>query len=169
MAISGHVEGLDTVLKNLNKEISKLKGNVQKGLTLAMTFIKGQSMDKTPVDVGNLRASHYLVTGDGHVSDEAKGFKTKYPKKSGKKITASQVASAAKVASEHQSHVSEAKANATSKRAPFAEIGCTAFYAVYVHEDLEARHITGGAKFLERSIHENQGKILDTVKRFAKL
>jgi hypothetical protein len=167
-----HVEGLDNILKNLNKELSKLKGNVQKGLTLAMTVIKGKSMSKTPVDVGNLRASHYLVTGDGKV-DTSANFN-------------SSTSSGAKVAAEHQGHISESKSNAARKQTPFAEIGCTAFYAVYVHENVEMkwkglpRHKPhkgfywdpqgeATAKFLEKAISEGQGQILTTVKRFAKL
>lgn len=149
------VSGLDEIISNLNKKISKLKGNVQKGLTLAMLEIKGKSMDKTPVDVGNLRSSHYLVSGDGTKNTQS-NFR---PDKKGSN----------KVAQEHLGHVNEAASNARSQNRPFAEIGCTAFYAVDVHEDLEARHTTGGCKFLERAITEGQGKILSTVKRFAKL
>lgn len=154
---SNHIDGLDKILKNLNDEIVKLKGNVQKGLTLAMLEIKGKSMDKTPVDVGNLRGSHYLVSGDGTKSAESS---LKSDKKGGTRVV-----------DEHSGHIAEAgvRARKEGNRGPFAEIGCTAFYAEVVHEDLEARHVTGGAKFLERAIRESQSRILPTIKRFAKL
>lgn len=171
---SAHVEGLDKVLANLNKEIAKLKGNVQKGLTLAMLEIKGRSMEKTPVDVGNLRASHYLVSGMGGGEAPASGgFNTAEP-------------GGARVASEHPGHVAEALAHARRKQSPFAEIGCTAFYAVYVHENVEMKwrgkprkkphkglywdpQGEATAKFLEIAIREGVNKILSTIKRFAKL
>ena len=45
----------------------------------------------------------------------------------------------------------------------------TASYAVYVHEDLEARHSPGQeAKFLEKPIRENTDKILKIVLNTAK-
>jgi hypothetical protein len=158
MASSVHVKGLDEVLANLNREIASIKGDVQKGLSLGMLMIKADSMKGTPVDVGNLRGSHYLVTGDGKSEDVKGKFKT--PKKGSSK-------SAEKVASDHPKHVAESQAKARTQGVPFAEIGCTAFYAVYVHEN-PARHTVGHAKFLEVAIREGASKLLDTIKRFAK-
>ncbi len=152
---TAEVSGLDEIIKNLNREVKKIEGNVQKGLTLAGLVVKGESMKNTPVDVGNLRASHYLVSGDGTRNEEA----NLRPDRSGN----------SRVADEHSGHVQEALANARSKNRPFVEIGLTAFYAEFVHEDLEARHTTGGAKYLERAFHENKKRFLDTVRRMAKV
>lgn len=49
------------------------------------------------------------------------------------------------------------------------EIGTTAEYAIYVHEDLEAFHPTGEAKFLENAISENEETILRLIYDQAKL
>ena len=155
MAAKVKVSGLDTIIKNLNKEVAKIEGNVQKGLTIAGLFIKGRSMDKTPVDVGNLWASHYLVSGDGTKSEET-GFR---PDRSGSN----------RVADEHSGHIQEALVRMRTKNKPFIEIGLTAFYAEHVHEDLEARHPTGECKFLEKAITQNYKKTVDTIKRFAKV
>ena len=38
-------------------------------------------------------------------------------------------------------------------------------YAVYVHENLEAQHHVGEAKFLEHAIQETSGKIINYLKR----
>jgi hypothetical protein len=38
-------------------------------------------------------------------------------------------------------------------------IGYSAPYAIYVHEDLEARHITGQAKFIEKVVREKGGEL----------
>lgn len=165
------VQGLDTIIANLNKEIKSIEGDIQKGLTLGMMLVKGDSMSGTPVDTGNLRGSHYLVSGNGSVSDEGKKFitvdKKGKPNKSGEKV-----------ASEHPGHVSKAKSNALSKRKPFCEIGCTAFYAEAVHEDMEASHVkehkTGGtfqsghAKFLQIALADNRDRVLALVKKYAR-
>lgn len=149
------LQGIDTVLKNLSKEIGKIEGDVQKGLTLGMLKTKGDSMKMTPVDTGNLRASHYLVSGSGAVNQELVGWDVSD-------------AGGKRVADEHDRHVQESKARAVSQRKPFAEIGCTAFYAEKVHEDLEARHVSGNAKFMELAIRDNVDLIIGAVRRFAR-
>lgn len=47
------------------------------------------------------------------------------------------------------------------------EIGYTANYAIYVHENLEARHTVGQAKFLESALRDNEAKIVDIVQQKA--
>jgi hypothetical protein len=168
------MKGLDQILKNLNKQIRSIDGDIYKGLILGMMRVKADSMSNTPVDTGNLKGSHYLVFGNGNV-EQATSFNTS--DKSG-----------AKVASQHAGHVSDSLSNAKAKKAPFAEVGCTAFYAEIVHEDLEASHVKelytkpksfrgpvqpsfgniGGAKFMEKAIRKNEGMILSLIKRFAK-
>lgn len=146
---------LDAVLKRLNREIGKIEGDVQKGLSLGMAEIKGDSMENTPVDTGNLKGSHYLVSGKGGTNELGGGnFNTRD-------------ASGARVAAEHQGHVSEAKSRVDGKRYPFCEIGCTAHYAEVVHENLEAHHPSGKAKFMEDAIRAKQKKLVDVIKRFA--
>lgn len=172
----GDVKGLDAVIQKLNKEIKTIKGDVQKGLTLWGMTVKAQSMKNTPVDTGNLKGSHYVVSGDGRDDAGGMGFSKSDP--SGKRV-----------AQEHAGHVSEAAQNVRSKKTPVLEIGCTAFYAVYVHEDMEASHIKklyrkgekkknfvgpvlmgaiGKAKFLEDAIKQNSAKLIPTITRFAK-
>ena len=55
---------------------------------------------------------------------------------------------------------------------PIAEIGCTAEYAIYVHENLEANHPHGKAKYLEdpmnRQVVGIAGRIADKVERATK-
>lgn len=153
MAVT-EVKGLDTVLKNLNKQIKSIEGDIGKGLILGMSLTKADSMKNTPVDTGNLKGSHYLVFNTGEVQQDT-SFNTKT--KSGQKV-----------ASQHAGHVSESMSDIKSKRGPTAEIGCTAFYAEAVHENLEASHITGEAKFMEKAIRKNTNQILALIKRYAK-
>jgi len=160
-------KGLEEILSNLNKEISKIEGDIQKGLTLGMQLIKAESMKNTPVDTGNLKASHYLVSGDGTSDVGGQGFTSESD--SGKKVV-----------EEHPGKIQEAKARINNKSGPFVELGCTAFYAEYVHEDLQASHLKAGpkggpsivtsgkAKFMEDAIKNGQKQLLETIKRYAK-
>ena len=53
------------VLKNLNKEIIKIKGRTKKGITKALTEIMALSKERTPVDTGQLRRNTYIETRAG--------------------------------------------------------------------------------------------------------
>lgn len=46
-------------------------------------------------------------------------------------------------------------------------IGYGAEYAAAVHEDMEARHTVGQAKYLEQAVRQNERAIVDIVRRFA--
>jgi len=50
---------IDKVLKNLAKEIKKIKGRNISGLGAAALFVKGESQKNTPVDTGHLKNSAY--------------------------------------------------------------------------------------------------------------
>ena len=44
-------------------------------------------------------------------------------------------------------------------------IGYTQYYSVFVHEDLEAAHIVGEAKFLERAVIAKKKEALAIIAR----
>jgi hypothetical protein len=48
---------------------------------------------------------------------------------------------------------------------PKLEIGYTADYAIYVHENLQARHPIGQAKFLEQPMREHKKEIMRIVRQ----
>lgn len=48
-------------------------------------------------------------------------------------------------------------------------VGYSAAYAVYVHEDLEARHSIGQAKFLESALRDNREAIRKILEMRAKV
>lgn len=64
-------------------------------------------------------------------------------------------------------------ADAQAGALPRVVVGYTAAYAVYVHEDLEARHPVGQAKFLEQPMRQLapvlSQMIADALKRGVKL
>ena len=47
--------------------------------------------------------------------------------------------------------------------------GNTAAYAIFVHEDMEANHANGQAKFLESALRDNQRNILEIIRRRARV
>lgn len=48
-------------------------------------------------------------------------------------------------------------------------VGFNAAYAIFVHENLEARHPTGQAKFLESALRDNRDAILRIIQARAKV
>lgn len=78
------------------------------------------------------------------------------------------------------------RASAYTRKSPtnpnVIEVGFTAAYAVFVHEDMEQTlkgqprpsglgtyWNPGGPKFLERSLDENRGRVLDEIRRRARI
>lgn len=62
MARGGKLEGLAGVVNALNREIQKVEGRTERGIYLAAEMIRGESIDLTPVDLGDLRASAKVVS-----------------------------------------------------------------------------------------------------------
>jgi hypothetical protein len=62
MARGGKVTGLDEVMENLTKETKRIVGATESGVTKAALLLRKESMKKTPVKFGNLRASHAVVS-----------------------------------------------------------------------------------------------------------
>lgn len=52
-------EGMSAVLNNLNRQISRVKGNRMAGLMAAGLLVQRRSQQKVPVQYGKLRASAY--------------------------------------------------------------------------------------------------------------
>ena len=69
--VTGDVEAL----KNLNREIRSIKGDISKGLKAAVTYIQGKAVEITPAKTGVLRGSAF-----NDVSDQSArvGYTAKY-------------------------------------------------------------------------------------------
>lgn len=153
--------GLDTVLKNLNKEIAGIRNRSLKGLIRAQIVVR-RDMDKTPpkipVDTGNLRSSYFTVTSKG--TTEAGDS----PKFSGEEVS--------KLQAGHAAVMNEQQGSIVGKLDPTLIMGFTAYYAMYVHEMVEAEHFTrsgSGAKFMEAALKRNKDKILEIIAKEAKI
>ncbi len=59
MAIGRGLSGLDTVLRNLNREIERIERRSRAGMYRAVNIVGGQAKVYTPVDTSNLINSQY--------------------------------------------------------------------------------------------------------------
>lgn len=58
------MEGTAKALGKLNSHVRKIDGLTRAGMAAAAAIIKAESMKKTPVEFGNLKASHYIVEAE---------------------------------------------------------------------------------------------------------
>lgn len=151
------LEGIDTVMNNLSKEIQRIDGVSLKGLIRSSVIVR-RAMDKEepkiPVDTGNLRSSQFTVTSAGQTTFKGGGFK-------GKKSSGMQ--------SDHDRVISEENANIKGQ-VPIVAVGFTANYAAEVHEDMEKKRLRPGSgpKFLESKLLSKKGEILAMIAKEAK-
>jgi len=185
------VRGLENVMRNLNTKINQIEGRTLKGLIRGVAQIR-RDMDKTqpliPVDIGNLRASFFVVTSEGGVTQ---GATPKFKVSRGNRKFKGDMA---RLQSVHSSTVSEmqSKVKALGSKGPFVAFGFGAYYAIYVHEmtgvsGISSRALSSigavskrgqsetgwtrpgsGPKFLENAIDRNTAFVLYTVAKEAK-
>jgi len=162
-------QGIDTVIKNLNKKIKEIEGASQKGLTRAALKVRRRAQKKAPIDTGNLKASAYTISGSGKAAaGGSPSFKDD---------------DALTMQEQHDSTLSEALGRAMKEEGPYAEVGFSAVYAWAVHENPRAGQ-TGGVspsgrpyksyaekgeyKFLEKAFVESEKEILDIIQKEAR-
>lgn len=154
--------GLDKIMRNLNKEIRKIEGKTQQGLTAAALLVKARALPKTPIDTGNLRASCYVASGTGSFASRAlsgalSGALKKEMTRQGYSYTGGEAPQLV-------------EATGVKKDQPWAVIGYTASYAIYVHEIDKAYRAPGTSwKFLEQAVIESEKDILKIIKRTARI
>ena len=166
MAINStiRVSGMDKVLTNLNKEVRNIKFKTKKGLISAGFFVQGESQRRTPRALGNLISSAFTVWDGGQRTTPK--FKDDPDKK----------AVAGRMAKDHVAVLAEEKSKLAGRMV--VEVGNSAYYALYVHEDMQASHTKvdkkgksfqqGQAKFLQAALEENFGAILNIIKGVVK-
>jgi len=166
------VEGLEQVIVNLNRELEGIKSRSVKGLVLSAAMIRRETETVpplTPVDLGNLRASWFVVSASVRAGGGNKSFK-------GKKASEMEL--------DHTSTLEEAQAivrAGSGKDRQFVILGYSARYGIYVHENL-GMHDPGnpywknkkwrpgsGPKWLQQAIDRNRGRILQIVRDNAKI
>lgn len=163
MALEVTITGVEKVTQNLNKEIEKIIGNSKAGLISVGFLIKAASMRKAPVDLGNLRASHYVVW-------QAKSLKGDKPTQKG---TSGNFASTGdnktdrRLVLDHPTRIVQGR-SAVGKLG--VQVGVSAYYAIYVHENSRGANFTvGQSKFLEAAVAEVTPQALSIIKQKARL
>jgi len=144
--------GTEKVMRNLNREIKKIKGRTTAGLIEASIVIR-RDMDKRPplipVDLGNLRASWFTTIG--RANPEAGGnFKGE---------------DSGKMTSDHSRVLTSAAGKAKANPHPILIMGFSAGYSVPVHEVdwKEGKRPGSGPKFFESAIKRNHNTVLKII------
>ena len=125
------IEGFDKVIANLNKEIMAIENRTMRGLILGAALIRRETEHgtvKTPVDLGNLRASWFVVTANSvPVGKGVANF-------NGPQLT--------KLCVAHITTIQESQAllKAGGKKLKAIICGYSAPYATWVHENVDAGH-----------------------------
>ena len=173
-----HVKGFETVMANLNLEIKKIEGASLKGLIEASVVIRRDTEKvptKTPVDLGNLRASWFVVTTTGKQADDQwnTGFRNAIggtrQRNAGKTS-----ATAARMVSDRQNAIAEMTAKAKSfANTQMLIMGYSANYAIYVHENMASnikwKRPGSGPKWFQEAVFKNSNKILGIIKKNAQI
>jgi hypothetical protein len=158
MADNPSLKGLDKVMQNLNKEIQKIANQTPAGLITASIIIQRateKESPKTPVDTSNLRGSFFRVV-TGFPTDNKGRFQGK---------------DAGTLSAEYASAITQFKSDVEARRFPTLILGFSANYAIWVHENMEAKFQRPGAgpKFLEEAVNNNKGLILNAIRDNVKI
>lgn len=159
MARLFRVTGVKTVIANLNREILKIKGRSMAGLVRGVIVIR-RDMDRTPplipIDLGNLRASWFVVTGVGKGTTKSAKFKGEQ---------------AGTLGADHSKVISHVSKKVKGRE--FVGFGFSAFYSGVVHEVVSpAKNWSrsgSGPKFLESSINRNKVAVLAVIREQARI
>lgn len=142
MADSADVKGFDEVIKNLNIEILAIKNRTTAGLIKGAALVRNETETgeaRTPVDLGNLRASWFVVT--------AKSVPV------GRGVARFNGPEISRLLTDHVGAIQESQGivKAGGKENIFIIAGYSAHYAVYVHEMV-------GANFKRKGRGKSKGK-----------
>jgi hypothetical protein len=160
------IRGFDEMIKELNRELERIPGATIQGLIKGARLIRETTETVpplTPVDLGNLRASWYVVTSQNVIRvGKSPAFKQGVNSHGyeDKELVN-------KLREGHGHELASAKTLAgQSKFKPSIVIGYSAFYAGFVHENLEATEWTrsgSGPKWFQSAVYANLSKIINIV------
>ncbi len=153
------LKGVDKVMKNLNREIRKIKNKSMKGLIKSAILILNDT-EKTPplvpVDLSNLRASRFIVTTTG-AKDQTGSTNFKGE-------------NAGKMNSDHNSVLNKEKNKVAGKFA--VAFGFSANYAGHVEKDRGKKNWKrpgSGPEFFESSIKRNKPLVVRMIEKENKI
>lgn len=134
------IERVDRVIAEFHRRVGNAELYTLRGLIKVATLIHNETLRgdvHTPIDLGNLRHSWFVVTSRGGLH-------------AGKSVSSFSGPKAAEYAAGHSALVAEMKQRTEHLQAqyngPFVIIGYSANYAMYVHEMLGANFNQGKRK-----------------------
>ena len=151
------LKGLSDVLRNLNKETRNIQRGLVAGLTESALVIKRVSVPYTPIQLGNLRGSAFILVSGGSSDNSSPSFVG---------------IGSEKMAADHPNSISAMRSVVGDGLGDklLAVVAYSAFYAWYVHEMPGSYNFNSGSnKFLERAVLETQSKILGILKKHARV
>lgn len=161
-------KGLGQIPANIDKVVATVEGDSLKALIMEARKIKRDAESLTPIDTKNLRNSSYLLWGGekkkgvsgGDTAAKFKGLQRRWGRlyKVGRVIGERNA--------DHSRTIKTMKSQNANRKTPFAVIGFSASYAIYVHETLGNYHKVGQAKFLETAIKRNKKGMFSRIKSF---
>lgn len=134
------LEGMEEVLERLNEEAAEIEGDTSEGLWEAGLQIQRSSQKRLQPSIvtGNLRASAYTRAASDFRRMETEDLDP-----------------------EQNEPVPRTRLAKLS-----VEVGHTASYALYAHENVEGNR---APKFLENALRENERDIIEIIRRRAKV
>jgi hypothetical protein len=159
---------MDIIMRNLNRAILSIENTSMAGLIAAAAYIRVETEKRpplTPVDLGNLRASWFVVASKKGVQDgKVAKFKNR-PGREGKKANLS-----GRMSRDHS--IAIVAARATAATSPMMVVmGYSAYYALFIHES-EGMHFQrpgAGPKWFQAAINNNRNQIFYIVGKYAKI
>lgn len=156
------IKGIEELERNINKVLKEIEGKTLKGLIRAGSYIlreTEQHYPKTPVDLGNLRASRFMVTSED-TSIAVAGMNPNFKGKI-----------APRMENDH-ANIKAALGNiARAQKEPTVILGFSARYAMAVHEKINAnvnwQRKASGPKFFERAIDRSVDNVRELVAKEA--
>lgn len=175
------LEGLSTVLSNLNKALTEQRLNTKEGLTEAALIVKRDSMKGTPIDLGNLRNSAFIMVTDNEADNQNPKFRqesfvnvrvSKWGKENQsekKRIKKTVGGEVNKLKTDHEAALIEGRNIVNSGKFRFnAIVGYTANYALWVHEMPAHYNFNSGSnKFLQKALLKNRERIKKILIKWA--
>ncbi len=128
--------------------------NVRKGLGRVGLRIQRGSQKRCPVEFGNLKTSAFTMS---------KNFDPPRPSWKGEADSGDLNAAYSEATDYARQKIKKNDRGMISD--PTVVVGHGANYALFVHENLQASHKVGEAKFLERSVQENQASVVGELKK----
>jgi hypothetical protein len=172
--MAGTVAGLDIVMARLNAEIIRIENASMKGMIMAAAYIRNETEKTptvTPVDLGNLKASWFVVTAKSVPVGKSSSFRG---------------GNAGIFSAEHAAAIADGRGEMAAKsmgRMKTLMMGYSANYALWVHEMIGMNPQPGfrygpgpgrkrrykprsgsGPKWFEECIKRNSSKIVQIIR-----